>query len=312
MMGPTTPALDPNALYAKSQVYIKRALIRHSQSEDEEYQLWASLSLELLGKSALATIHRSLVSDPTHFESLFAAVGLKASTDIKTITAKTLFQRLQKIIPAFDEKVEKFCNQVSFRRNSELHSGESPFAAIQKGKWEAEFWYSVEVVLLHMGKTLEDWLGTHDAKTPAEILEKARHAKTDAIATRIQRRKDEFSLRKRKDQESAIEESHGLSAWDFKKLLHRYEQVWEQPCPSCSADAFIGGNLVEEEILDQYGDEWSAWEAVHQYFVAEEFECRVCGLQLEGYDEISLAGIETSHVESAERELEYEPDYGND
>ena len=32
----------------------------------DEYQLWSSLALELLGKAALASIHPSLVADPTH------------------------------------------------------------------------------------------------------------------------------------------------------------------------------------------------------------------------------------------------------
>jgi hypothetical protein len=90
----TNPALERDALYAKSQVYIYRGLRSQADGDIEEYQLWASLALELLGKSALAKVHPALVADPTHYESLFAACGRQLSPDIKTISAKTLFQRL--------------------------------------------------------------------------------------------------------------------------------------------------------------------------------------------------------------------------
>ena len=71
-MKPTTnPALERDALYAKSQVYIRRGLRAQGEKDTEEYQLWASLALELLGKAALAKVHPALVADPTHYQSLY-------------------------------------------------------------------------------------------------------------------------------------------------------------------------------------------------------------------------------------------------
>src|SRR6266446_2822176 len=63
------PALERDALYAKSQVYIRRGLRAQADNDTEEYQLWASLALELLGKAALAKVHPALVADPTHHQS---------------------------------------------------------------------------------------------------------------------------------------------------------------------------------------------------------------------------------------------------
>jgi hypothetical protein len=52
-MTPTlNPALDSEALYTKSQVYIQRGFRAKGAGDAEEYQLWASLSLELLGREA--------------------------------------------------------------------------------------------------------------------------------------------------------------------------------------------------------------------------------------------------------------------
>jgi hypothetical protein len=41
-------AISGDALHAKSKVYIGRALARKADSDLDEYQLWASLALELL------------------------------------------------------------------------------------------------------------------------------------------------------------------------------------------------------------------------------------------------------------------------
>ena len=87
-----TPALSHEALYNKSKLYIKRGLQAKHNKNGEEYQLWASLALELLAKFSLSSIHPSLIADPTHQNSIFAACCVKSSSDIKTIPAKTLSQ----------------------------------------------------------------------------------------------------------------------------------------------------------------------------------------------------------------------------
>lgn len=116
-MKPTSnPALGPEALYTKSQVYIRRGFKAQSDGDTEEYQLWASLALELLGKAALAKVHPALVADPMHYQSLFAACGRQVSPDVKTITAKTLFERLGHIDKAFDLRHQKFCEQIALRK----------------------------------------------------------------------------------------------------------------------------------------------------------------------------------------------------
>ena len=166
-MKPTSnPALERDALFAKSQVYIRRGLRAQTDKDTEEYQLWASLALELLGKAALSRVHPALVADPTHTPSLFAACGRQLSADIKTITAKTLFERLGHIEKRFDMRHQKFCEQMALRRNAELHSGESPFSGMSAEAWEREFWGAVETVLAMQDETLDGWLGA-EAKLAA-------------------------------------------------------------------------------------------------------------------------------------------------
>ena len=49
--------------------------------------------------------------------------------DVKTITAKTMFERLTHVSRRFDKRTQDFCDNMSLRRNAELHSGEAAFEA---------------------------------------------------------------------------------------------------------------------------------------------------------------------------------------
>src|SRR5271163_3059743 len=95
------PAVSGEAILAKSRVYAQRALRCKEAGDHDEYQLWASLALELLGKACLARIHPSLIVNPLDHISLFAASGVNLATDIKTIAAHTLFDRLRHVTKGF-------------------------------------------------------------------------------------------------------------------------------------------------------------------------------------------------------------------
>lgn len=306
-------ALSHEALFGKAKAYIGRALLRKEQGDTDEYQLWASLALELIGKASLAKIHPSLIVDPTHYESLFAASGINVSTDVKTITAKTLFERLRHIAPRFDEKVRKFCLGIALRRNSELHSGETPFKTMRLDAWEAQYWHAGQIILEQMDATLEDWLGASAAKAPREIIEHAAAAKRQAVEVRVQRAAEAFQQKRKADREKAVADAaaRGMSYYSDRFNLS-FDKVWETDCPACQSRAILAGIKFDEEIVDTYGDADGAWEEVETRYSAEEFLCPVCELTLADSDEIDSAGLEVDFAEREERELTYEQDYGND
>jgi hypothetical protein len=320
-MKPTTnPALERDALYAKSQVYIRRGLRAQADKETEEYQLWASLALELLGKAALAKVHPALVADPLHFPSLFAACGRQLSPDIKTIAAKTLFERLSHLEKSFDSRHQKFCEQMAIRRNAELHSGESPFSGMSPEAWEREYWGAVETVLSMQDETLESWLGAEDSKVPAKIIEQAEHALEWVVKHRLSRCKEDFLTKYRdpKQREAVLENAKNLR-WN--------DRTWEGSsrcsCPACSASAFVGGTLWNEEVVateegwygtDPGGEEVSEppRETVEKSYSIEAFECPVCGLYLFGTKEIAATELPAEFTKREDREIEFGEDYGND
>jgi hypothetical protein len=316
----TNPALEREALYAKSQVYIRRGFRAQADSDTEEYQLWASLALELLGKAALANVHPALVADPTHYQSLFAACGRQLSTDIKTITAKTLFERLSHIDKAFDSRHQKFCEQMALRRNAELHSGESPFSGMSADTWEREFWGAVETVLAMQAETLESWLGAEESKAPAKIIEQANEALQWVVKHRISRCKEDFEKKHQnpKERQEIVEESKRLN-WS----KHGWDNYDRERCPACLSSGFLGGTLWNEDVLEtedgsiEYGPDGEEYieypsETVEKIFAAEEFLCPVCGLHFYGTKEIAAAEMPEDFSTREVREREFEPDYGND
>lgn len=311
-MRTTLPAISSEPLFAKSKFYMQRALRRKEADDLDEYQLWASLALELLGKAALSAIHPSLVVDPNHFHSLFAASGINISTDIKTIAAHTLFERLRHLAPRFDEAVKGFCYGIAERRNAELHSGDAPFKTMRLDAWEAQYWHAAQLILNMMNSSLEDWLGASDAKAPKQLLEYVAGAKRDAVIIRIRQAKVRFLARKKADREHALAEAEAKSHYHYRDLFRiQTESEWNAECPACGGKSFIAGMSVSEEVVDSTEDEDGAWEFVRKEWIAEEFRCPVCDLRLEGVDEIEAAELPIEYESTEERERQYEPDYGN-
>ena len=197
-------AIDKETLLGKSKAYIKRAL--HCKDEDDldQYQLWASLALELLGKAALSAIHPSLIVDPTHYQSLFAASGINISSDIKTIRGKTLFARLAHLSPEFDKNVKNFSEALSQRRNAELHSGETPFQTMRLDAWERQYWYAAQLILEMAESSLDEWLGADQAKAPKKIIRQAREVTRKAVRLRIEYATRDFNEQKKSVREQAL------------------------------------------------------------------------------------------------------------
>ena len=111
-----------DALFCKSQVYVERAFSADRNSS--LFPFWASLALELIGRATLSKIHPALISDPRDGHNLLYAFGYATKKEHpKTIGAKTIFLRLNIILPEFTDEDEKFCQSFINMRNEELHTG---------------------------------------------------------------------------------------------------------------------------------------------------------------------------------------------
>lgn len=318
------PSLEPDALRAKSQLYVQRGFRAKVAGDFDEYQLWASLALELLGKAALAKVHPALIADPSSKESLFAACGRPISPDVKSIGAKTLFDRLTFISKEFDARHQRFCDQMALRRNSELHSGEAPFTGMSEEVWEREYWGAIDVILRIQGLTLKEWVGAENASAPTKVIEAAEKALEWSVKHRVKRCAEDF-LAKHKDPKERVgiierSRARGLPV-AIGKSLAGYESNATETCPACSAMGYLGLSLWEEEITEEENEiqgpdgEWyqdAPSERIESTFNVEEFICPDCSLHLFGVKEIAASGLNPEVIRTAIREREYEEDYGND
>ena len=304
-------AISEEALLGKSRAYIAKALRRKGENDLEEYQLWASLALELLGKAALAHRHPCLVVDPNHSASLFVAAGVSATTDVKTIAAKTLFERLTKLVPHFDEEVRQYCLAISERRNAELHSGDLPFRAMRVDAWEARYWYACNIILLSMSRSLDEWIGEGEAKEKQQLLAIAAEKLKAAVMVKVEAAKIKFIGIPQKAREQLLAESEVRAAGHYPDLFKwGNDLAWDAHCIVCKAKGFLAGDSANEEVLEESYDD-GPWEKVEIAYSADEFSCPVCGLHLIGQAEVEAAGYEIEHFETDERQIEYEPEYGN-
>ncbi len=72
----------------------------------------------------------------------------------------------------------------------------------------------------------------------------------------------------------------------------------------------MAGDVLEEEIIEP-SERWASWEEVRKTYQADEFACPRCKLAIVGSEALLFSGIELEHEEIDEREIEYEPEYGN-
>lgn len=307
------PALSSEALFGKSKVYIQRGLAAKDRGDHDEYQLWSSLALELIGKSALAAIHPCLIADPNSHVSLFGAAGHPIGTDIKTIAAHTVFDRVGHLTKDFDKSIEAFCRDFSLKRNAELHSGEAPFEASTGGSWEGRFWHAAEIILQVKGETIETWLGANDSQAPQQIIDHYRAVMREAALSRVEVSKKRFLERKPKEQKAAHEAAAKLSTYAIYQAFNlSADEIWRADCPACGGSAFLAGIEFGEEATGDIDPDFPDEEWVDKYHTAEEFICTSCDLHLESRSDIEAVGLDPDYTKSEIRKREYEAEYGND
>ena len=90
-----------------------------------------------------------------------------------------------------------------------------------------------------------------------------------------------------------------------------WDVEWEILCPACGANAFMGGMVYEEIVVDHY-DLDNPWEEdVEKHCSGEEFKCLSCGLHLNSLEEIQAVNLDPDYVEEDTRDREFEWEYGN-
>ena len=308
-------ALDHEEVWEKARAVIRRALAARDGGDFDSFCLWAAVSLELLGKAVLSGIHPALIADPQNSDSLFLACGKAVSANPpKTIPAHTVWDRLKKISKSFGQQEAAFCKLMLDRRNADLHSGALPFRLLDPDSWAPRFWEVGNAILTTDGKTLEDWVGTEEARRSQDLINRASTVRQQVVETRLQQSRKVFAARYATDERKAqIQQLASLGRLvqitAFGRLDGDYSESHE--CPGCGCD----GVRTAEHVWEQEAGDVD-WESgivpVAAYYSPLAFRCAVCNLVLEGNEELAVADIGEDIEVEEEREVEYEPEYGND
>ena len=95
---------DHDALWLKAKMFINRAMDDGDMRSPDEKSLWAALSLELLGKAALARVSPTLIAEPTDdVVHVLIASGLIRG-DGRFISARAQTSAKKRSSPSISEK----------------------------------------------------------------------------------------------------------------------------------------------------------------------------------------------------------------
>lgn len=298
--------LTADAFWKKAKLNIATALACRDREDNAMFQFWATISLELLGKACLSSMHPMFVVNPEDFKSVRIACGNLESNEYKTIIAKTLYDRLKLLVDGFDEKAESFCNRMAQKRNEELHSANLPFDGVDLRSWQRQYWRIVKLLCERQGKSLTEFLGAAEAVEAEGIIQDAATAVEAAVRGRINRARVDFQ----KGKDNATLESLNQASEDIAHRQCTETDVVER-CPSCGSFGVLRGSEVDDEYIDHLPYDIGT-ARIRLFCESEEFKCVMCTLWLAGLDELAVAELPEEFETEVIREFEWEPDYGND
>jgi predicted RNA-binding Zn-ribbon protein involved in translation (DUF1610 family) len=167
-------------------------------------------------------------------------------------------------------------------------------------KWLPRYYDVVKVLNEHMGKTLDEFLGSEVAAS-AEKHIAALHAKTQKVV------KDKIAAHRKVFDQKPVKEQGKLHSDAEVATKYLPQNAVSHACPACSGKGILSGTLIKE--LDPiYKDEQLL---VDQVYLATDFKCLSCGLVLSGLEEVATGDIEPQFTATASTSLHdlYQPEF---
>ena len=308
---------EGEALWNKSKTFVGRAIDARNRDEPDQFVLWASLSLELLGKSILARTHPTLVADPSHFGSLLAACGMPRSVT-RTITAKTTYDRLPAVVKAFDEKAKKSAMLMANLRNEELHTGASPSEGRDPRAWVPEFWRVCSILVKARECELSDWLAPDEAVSVQKVLDDSSQLLSETVSSRIGACRQGFDASYPPGSAARTQrvKDIGRACQCVGPLAGGPRRPRSRCAPALSRRVHVRvgwpdrSGLVRLVNPEFDGDGFYALATVT--CLSEAFQCAGCGLTLKSRDEIEVTNLVEEFEVAEEVEPDWADEYGND
>ena len=268
------------ALLNKSQLYAE-VMLSYPHG-DWKFTLWSTLSLELLARAALSNFSPTLLADSKgSWHNLLYSLGNQPKAKNftpKSIDISEVFGRLQELIQDFTPELESFCRGHLSKRNEELHSGNTPFVAVNETSWLPTYYRACAVLLESMKDDLGRFLGSTEAPVAEAMIEAAKDESAKSIKEAINAHKLVWDNNSSEDKESFALQS---LTWATRQDGHRGS------CPACECVAMLSGSPIAPPSRTITEDEVTET----QEYLPSRFECVACGLKITGLSRLSVAGL---------------------
>jgi len=304
-----TAPWDSDALWIKAKLFINYALDDAPERTFDERALWASLSLELLAKAALARASPLLIAVPNEDgKNLLAAAGLIADdATFKSIPASTLFKRCARAFKPFNATA---ATRIADGRNGYLHSATAGITTVPEAAWWPRYWALARVLVNACDRDLEAFVGgSHLAIVEAALAQNQLDVehRTQMLMERAKQRLARFEAGEMRAPE--------LQDWGRPQDLSAgFAYSAHVTCPACgSPDGSAEGDDVlssawqGEQVSETDYDVWLDLEVGAEYF-----SCPKCRCVLDSFELLEAAGLPTEFEAIGDAGDFEEPDYGND
>lgn len=275
------------------------ALATLPDGDDMLFALHAGIALEHALKAVLASRHPVLIA-ASDFDSLLHACGESSGTRIprhrmRTITARESLARVGQLVPHV-KNLESQLAPLFEARNSVAHLAD-PTAT---DELRVPFIRAAEHLRVALEIAPQDFWGTYQAVVDAALAEEVQEARM-RVEGALAGARGKFERRYQHLETAARDAVLDIIETSYSR--EKYEQELVE-CPACQRQALASG--ATETGWERDGDDGN----FVARFTPGYLICRVCDLELDGEDELQIAGVQVQwEVEDADPADFYEPEY---
>jgi hypothetical protein len=283
------------SLAASAQSFGRSGLQAFAGGDAAVFLLHAGTALEHLSKSLLASLHGSLIASPNDFDSLLHLTDLSkhAGTppaQMRTITLTMALERAGKIVPEL-ANLKTSLQPLVDGRNGVVHAAIVDPAAAERVV--VPYLRACDLLLAGMDRDRAEFWGdlleVVDAREAASAEAATIRALDKLAAARA-------AFKVRYDSLNSDVRAALLGAIAASYAPEKYEQTLLD-CPVCSTPALVEGTISVDWQPDfdyDDGEMYVAGAYPEVTIFPQRFECRACGLSLEGRAELEAGKVPRS------------------
>lgn len=289
---------DPEGLWAKAKYFTDIA--NENERSSARFVFYSSLGLECLSRAALTKIHPALNADPREDVNLLYGFGVELTAKPRSLPAHSVYIRVEKVVEAFQKPHRELCEFLALLRNTYLHSADLPFENLAPNKWLPRYYDTINVLIAHLGKTMEEFVGAECASEANELIKSLNAEVSKGV-------KEKCAVHAKVWAEKDQDEQLSLKQAAKSATSHLGWGQVTRPCPACGCDGTLTGTKVKEFPERYEGEEL----LMDVQFLASEYKCVACGLSLKGAQQIAHTPLDMHFTGTQSTSLHdlYEPEH---